>query len=155
VFQHQNRALAHADLKSLSPACKAVFLYITGQIRKSTHTFSISQRRLSEALGMSKTTIGRSLETLEEKGYLIRNASPVSIFANVFELNIECPEGCKDFEIHYTQTEKKLRQSGSLLESGSILSKSGSILTTHIENYKEKERFKSLLKPTLKKWQPC
>jgi len=88
---------------------------------------------------MSKTTIGRSLETLEEKGYLIRNASPVSIFANVFELNIECPEGCKDFEIHYTQTEKKLRQSGSLLESGSILSKSGSILTTHIENYKEKE----------------
>jgi len=88
---------------------------------------------------MSKTTIGRSLETLEEKGYLIRTASPVSIFANVFELNIECPEGCKDFEIHYTQTEKKLRQSGSLLESGSILSKSGSILTTHIENYKEKE----------------
>jgi len=104
TFHHEHRFIAHLPA-GLTTAEKLLGCYLSNRIVDKTGTYSISVRRLSEALKLGPSTVKRSLKGLEEKQIFTSSKSPISTYARTFTMVLQCPLGCPDYEDHHTKRE--------------------------------------------------
>ena len=112
TFHHEHRFIAHKPA-GLTTAEKLLSCYVSNRIVEKTGNYSISVRRLCEALELSPSTVKRSLKGLEEKQIFTSSKSPISTYARTFSMVLQCPLGCPDYEDHHTKRELAERVNSS------------------------------------------
>lgn len=141
TFHHEHRFIAHKPA-GLTTAEKLVSCYVSNRIVEKTGTYSISVRRLSEALELGPSTVKRSLKGLEQKEVFTSSKSPISTYARTFTMVLPCPLGCPDYEDHHTKTELAERVNSSNRVKMNHLSGQNEPPYIDIEEEEDTESFK-------------
>lgn len=120
AYQHTNRMLNHwqpkvrqegtsltfgskSRLKSLTPGALAVAQFVATHLNQETNCYSISIKKMTSQLGLTKHTIGKALDQLVEWEVFERERARLDK-AYTYRLRISCPEDCERLE-HYTPSE--------------------------------------------------
>ena len=137
TYHDTNRLQAHLE-QPLPSGTRYVARFVAEALNNKTGTIQFSADYISRQTGLSRKTIEKHLSILENLGIFTSNRKGERQ-ARIWELNIQCPLGCRHLKSHNTPARLARLEQSRVVDNPDQMSNSGDQMSKNLPTNKTKD----------------